>query len=139
MAANVMASKEREVNLILILILINSVCVSITAVVTSIKAIICGMHVNIPYGHAPLLDSDDLLYSNNFSFLCAFIDKHNAPIQSSFTRAKQRPVWLFEFFLGGLHVRARESEGTACVVVSGTRFESFFFIFFTYEHVLVIK
>ena len=43
MAANVMASKDREVNLILIWILINSVCVSITAVVTSMKAIIRGM------------------------------------------------------------------------------------------------
>ena len=31
----------------------------------------------------------------------------------------------------GTHVRARESEGTAgVVVVSGTRFESFFFVFF---------
>ena len=30
-----------------------------------------------------------------------------------------------------MHVRARESEGTACVVVvSGTRFESFFILFF---------
>ena len=67
MAANVMASKDREVNLILILILINSVCVSITAVVTSMQAIIRGMHVNIPHGHSPLLDGDDLLYSNNFS------------------------------------------------------------------------
>ena len=67
MAANVMASKDREVNLILIGILINSVCASITAVVTSMQAIIRGMHVNIPYGHAPLPDSDDLLYSNNFS------------------------------------------------------------------------
>ena len=57
MAANVMASKDREVNLILILI--NSVCGSITAVVTSMQAIIRGMHVNIPYGHAPLPDSDD--------------------------------------------------------------------------------
>ena len=63
MAANVMASKDREVNLILI----NSVCVSITVVVTSMKAIIRGMHVNIPYGHALLPDSDDLMYSNNFS------------------------------------------------------------------------
>ena len=63
MAANVMASKDREVNLILI----HSVCVSITAVVTSMQAIIRGMHVNIPYGDAPLPDSDDLLYSNNFS------------------------------------------------------------------------
>ena len=36
------------------------------------------------------------------------------------------------------HVRARESEGTACVVVvSGMRFESFFFVFFcTATHVL---
>ena len=51
MAANVMVSKDREVNLILIWILINSVCVSITAVVTSMQAIIRGMHVNIPYGH----------------------------------------------------------------------------------------
>ena len=49
MAANVMASKDKKVNLILILI--NSVCVSITAVVTSMQAIIRGMHVNIPYGH----------------------------------------------------------------------------------------
>ena len=32
------------------------------------------------------------------------------------------------------HVRARESEGTACVVVSGTRFESYLFIFCTYCH-----
>ena len=71
MAANVMTSKDREVNLILILS--NSVCVSITAVVTSMKAIICGMHVNIPYGHAPLPDSDDLLYSNNFSISYAHL------------------------------------------------------------------
>ena len=63
MAANVMASKDREVNLILI----NSVCVRITAVVTSMKAIIRGMHVNILYRHAPLPDRDDLLYSHNFS------------------------------------------------------------------------
>ena len=69
MAANVMASKDREVNLILI----NSVCVSITAVVTSMQAIIHGMHVNIPYGHAPLPDSDDLLYSNNFSISYAHL------------------------------------------------------------------
>ena len=54
-AANVMASKDVEVNLILI----NSVCGSITAVVTSMQAMIRGMHVNIPYGHAPLPDSDD--------------------------------------------------------------------------------
>ena len=67
MAANVMASKDREVNFILIWILINSVYVSITAVDTSMQAIIRGMHVNIPYGHAPLPDSDDLLYFNNFS------------------------------------------------------------------------
>ena len=58
MAANVMASKDREVNLILI----NSVCVSITAVVTSMKAIIHGIHVNIPFGHAPLPDSDDKVF-----------------------------------------------------------------------------
>ncbi len=73
MAANVMASKDREVNLILIWILINSVCVSITAVVTSMKAIIRGMHVNIPYGHALLPDSDDLLYSNKFSISYAHL------------------------------------------------------------------
>ena len=73
MAANVMASKDREVNLILIWILINSVCVSITAVVTSMKAIIRGMHVNIPYGQALLPDSDDLLYSNNFSISYAHL------------------------------------------------------------------
>ena len=66
MTANVIASKDREVNLILILILINSVCVSITAVVTS-------MHVNIPYGHAPLPDSDDELYPNNFSISYAHL------------------------------------------------------------------
>ena len=69
MAANVMASKDREVNLILI----NSVCVRITAVVTSMQAIIRGMHVNIPYGHAPIPDSDDLLYSNNFSISYAHL------------------------------------------------------------------
>ena len=51
-----------------------------------------------------------------------------------FTRAKERPVWLFEsiFFFArtATHVWARESEGTACVVVvSGTRFESFLFFF----------
>ena len=69
MAANVMAGKDREVNLILIY----SVCVSITAVVTSIQAIIHGMHVNIPYGHALLPDSDDLLYSNNFSISYAHL------------------------------------------------------------------
>ena len=62
MAANVMASKDREVNLMLIWILINSVCVSITAVVTSIQAIIRGMYVNILYGHAPLPDSDDNVF-----------------------------------------------------------------------------
>ena len=73
MAANVMASKDREVNLILIWILINSVCVSITAVVTSMQAIIHGMHVNIPYGHARLPDRDDLLYSNNFSISYAHL------------------------------------------------------------------
>ena len=66
---------------------------------------------------------------------------HNARIQSSFTRAKERPVKLFESFFGfflhvrpthtATHVRARESEGTACVVVvSGTRFESFFIFIF---------
>ena len=39
----------------------------------------------------------------------------------------------FESFF--LHVRARESEGTACVVDSGSQFESFFFVFFcTYCH-----
>ena len=73
MAANVMASKDREVNLILIWILINSVCVSITAVVTSMQAIIRGMHVIIPYGHAPLPDSDNLMYSNNFSISYAHL------------------------------------------------------------------
>ena len=67
MTANVMASKDREVNLILIWIVINSVCVSITAVVTSMQRIIRGMHVNILYRHAPLPDSDDFVYSNNFS------------------------------------------------------------------------
>ena len=51
----------------------NELCVSITAVVTSIQAIIRGMHVNIPYGHAPLPDSDDLLYSNNFSISYAHL------------------------------------------------------------------
>ena len=71
MAANVMASKDWEVNLILILI--NSVYINITAVVTSIQAIIRGMHVNIPYGHAPLPDSDDLMYSNNFSISYAHL------------------------------------------------------------------
>ena len=35
------------------------------------------------------------------------IYKHNAPIQSSFTRAKERPVWLFESFFFFLHVRPR--------------------------------
>ena len=69
MAANVMASKDREVNLILI----NSVCISITAVVTSMKAIIRGMHVNSLYGHVLLPDSDDLLYSNNFSISYAHL------------------------------------------------------------------
>ena len=58
MAVNVMASKDREVNLILI----NSECVSITAVVTSMQAIIRGMHVNIPYGHALLPDGDDNVF-----------------------------------------------------------------------------
>ena len=66
MAANVMASKDREVNLILIWILINSVSVSITAVVTSMHVI-----VNIPYGHTLLSDGDDLMYSNNFSIFYA--------------------------------------------------------------------
>ena len=73
MAVNVMASKDREVNLILIWILINSVCGSITAVVTLMQAIIRGMHVNIPYGHAPLPDGDDLMYSNNFSISYAHL------------------------------------------------------------------
>ena len=73
MAANVMASKDREVNLILIWILINSVCVSITVVVTSIQAIIRGMHVNILYGHALLPDGDDVMYSNNFSISYAHL------------------------------------------------------------------
>ena len=73
MAANVMASKDREVNLIIIWILINSVCVSITAVVTSMQAIIRGMHVNIPYGHALLPDSDDLMYCNTFSISYAHL------------------------------------------------------------------
>ena len=48
-------------------------------------------------------------------------------------RAKELPVWLL-FLARGLkvfyflHVRARKSEGTACVVVvSGTRFEKGFF------------
>ena len=67
-----MATKDREVNLILIWILINS-GVSITAVVTSLQAIIRGMHVNIPYGHASLPHSDDLLYSNNFSISYAHL------------------------------------------------------------------
>ena len=51
-------------------------------------------------------------------------------------------MWLFESYFGVFsHIRARESEGTACVVaVSGTRFESlFYFIFYflgvcTYGH-----
>ena len=73
MAANVMASKDREVNLILMWILINSVCISITAVVTSMQAIIRGMHVNIPYGHALLPDGDDLVYYNNFSMSYAHL------------------------------------------------------------------
>ena len=64
-----MARKDREVNLILI----NSVYVSITAVVTSMQATICGMHVNIPYGHALLPDSDDLMYSNNVSISYAHL------------------------------------------------------------------
>ena len=72
MAANVMASKDREVSLILILILINSACVSIT-VVTSMQAIIRGMHVNILYEHAPLPDCDDLMYCNNFSISYAHL------------------------------------------------------------------
>ena len=36
----------------------------------------------------------------------------------------------------GTHVRARESEGTACVFVSGSRFESFFFLLFFGLHIL---
>ena len=49
--------------------------------------------------------------------------------------------FLFFFFARtGTHIRAHESEGTACVVVSSTRFESFIFFFFlhvrprTYGH-----
>ena len=85
-------------------------------------------------------------------FLCAFIDKHNAPIQSSFTRVKERPVWLFlarglKVFLllfvctygharMATHVRARESEGTAwVVVVSGTVWRFFFFFALTATHI----
>ena len=50
--------------------------------------------------------------------------------------ARGLKVFFCLFFLGGLHVRARESEGTACVVVvSGSQFESFFFCM--YGHVLV--
>ena len=51
-------------------------------------------------------------------------------------RAKERPVLLFESFFfwfarTATHVRAHESEGTACVVViSGTRFERFFNVCF---------
>ena len=65
---------------------------------------------------------------------------HVRPRTYGHARAKDRPVWLlflarglkvflFYFFARtATHVRARESEGTACVVVvSGMRFESFFF------------
>ena len=45
-------------------------------------------------------------------------------------------IFFFFFALTATHVRARENEGTACVVVvSGTRFESFFCLFVcTYGH-----
>ena len=51
---------------------------------------------------------------------------------------------VFWFARTATRVRACKSEGTACVVVSGTRFESFFYFFFlhvqprTYGHILVI-
>ena len=73
--------------------------------------------VNIPYGHALLLDSDDLLYSNNFSISSAHLYINTMP----------NPVVVYE------------SEGTDCVVVvSGSWFESFFYFYFcTCGHALV--
>ena len=45
--------------------------------------------------------------------------------------ARRLKVFFLFVFLGGLHVRACESEGTACVVVSGSQFESLtFYVFF---------
>ena len=85
MAANVMASKDREVNLILI----NSVCVSITAVVTSMQAIIRGMHVNISYWHALLMDGYDLIYFNNFSISYAHLSINTMPQSSRRLRERR--------------------------------------------------
>ena len=81
---------------------------------------------------------------------------HVQPRTYGHARAKEWPVWLFMarslkvfFFFctygharTATHVRARESEETACVVVvSGTRFERFFFFLHvrpcTYGHTLV--
>ena len=165
MAANVMASKDREVNLILI----NSVCVckyhSSCYLNTSDNS---WNDVNIPYWHAQLLDSDDLLYSNNFSISYAHLQINTMPQSSCRLRERRNGLcgcfkvccfffctyghactgmreqrnglcgcfWqavlkylFFSFFppRTATHIRARESKGTACVVVvSGARFESFF-------------
>ena len=68
MAANVMASKDREVNLILI----NYVCKYHSSCYFNASDSSWN-DVNIPYGHAPLPDSDDLMYSNNFSISSAHL------------------------------------------------------------------
>ena len=87
--------------------------------------------VNIPYGHALLLESDDLLYSNNFSISYAHLLINTMPQCSRHLRERRNGLCgcLKVFFARtATHGRARESEGTACVVVvSGTRFESLFF------------
>ena len=72
MAANIMASKDREVNLILIWILINSVWKYHSSCYFNASDNSWN-DVNIPYGHALLPDSDDLLYSNNFSISYAHL------------------------------------------------------------------
>ena len=78
---------------------------------------------------------------------CLFIYfLHVRPRTYGHARAKERPVWLFlvcglkknYLFIFCSYLHARESEGTACVVVSDTRFESFFYLFTfcTYGHSL---
>ena len=68
MAADVMASKDREVNLILI----NSVCKYHSSCYFNASDNSWN-DVNIPYGHALLPDSDDLLYTHNFSISYAHL------------------------------------------------------------------
>ncbi len=61
MAANVMASKDREGNLIIIWILINSVCNYHSSCYFN-ESDNSWNDVNIPYGHAPLPDGDDNVF-----------------------------------------------------------------------------